>query len=257
MGKLPHPTTLRGIAMNVFTDDDLAEIQAFIDVQLKRLAAIGLHLEPDVDMQAYARFLGNVPLALPVPSTHDPERSYLHPGNAYWTKLVDEDGNIVGCNGQRMHETGNLFEDIRTHAFFKDRLPLIHHYPLAFYEDLEFPKLSGRISIGGGMWIHPDWRGGHNALGGSKIYGVYSPLVRAIALRHFKLDWYCAMYSIRPSRTALGQTGAGFSNTVNLLKGLFPVQDREANIQFMWMSRVEMLQFIRERIIGSRTKRQA
>lgn len=243
--------------MAIFTDYDLLNIQAFIDSQLAKLSDIGLELEPDVDMKAFAKTLDNAPMALPVPSTHDPAKSFLNPGNAYWTKLRDRDGRVVGCNGQRMHITDNLLEDIRLHAFFKNRMPLIHHYPLSLYDDLVFPEISGRICIGGGMWIHPDWRGSHKALGGGKIYGVYSPLVRAIALRHFKLEWYCAMYSVKPSRTALGQTGSGFSNKVNLLKGMFPVQDREANIQFMWMSRFEMLQFIDDRMIGSRIKRQA
>ncbi len=242
--------------MNVFTDDNLANIQSFIDLQLEKLAAIGLELRTDVDMDRFASFLEVAPKALPVPSTHDPERSHLHPGNAYWTMLTDALGEIVACNGQRMVDTDDLFEDIRTHSFFKNRHPMIHHYPLALYRDLEFPNLSGRISVGGGMWVSPDWRGYHPEFGG-KLYSVYSPLVRAIALRHFKLAWYCALYRADPSRSSLGQDGSGFTNAVNLLNGMFPLQDREANIQFMWMSREEMLQFIRDRIFGSERKRQA
>ncbi len=243
--------------MSIFTDLDLEEIQLYIDTELEKLAAIGLEIEADDDMKAFARFLDSAPKSLPVPSTHDPARSYLHSGNAYWTKLRDRDGEVVCCNAQRMHVTDNLFEDIRTHAIFKNRLPLIHHYPLNFYKHLKFPDITGRTSIGGGMWVHPDWRGGHAALGGGKIYGVYSPLVRAIALRHFKLEWYCAMYSVTPSRTSLGRAGAGFPNSVKLLKGMFPVQDRLADIQFMWMSRIEMLEFIQERTMGSLMKHHA
>lgn len=243
--------------MTVFTDQELSYIQSFIDSQLTKLAAIGLELEPSDDMEAFAELLSDAPGAHEVPSTHDPKRSHLHAGNAYWTMLRDSDGQIVGCNGQRMHETTDLFEDIRTHAFFKDRLPVIRHYPLALYENLVFPQISGRISIGGGMWVHPRWRGRHSALAGAKIYGIYSPLVRAIALRHFKLDWYCAMYGTTASRTSLGRIGAGFPNAVKLLNGMIPLLDRELDVQFMWMSRTEMLQYIFDSVIGSRVKRHA
>ncbi len=243
--------------MPTFSDRDLAEIQSFIDTQLNRLAAIGLSLEPESDMTAFSAFLSTAPDAHLVPSTHDPERSHVHPGNAYWTVLRNQHGEIVGCNGQRMYETDDLFEDIRTHAFFKDRLPVIRHYPMPLYPDLDFPTISGRVSIGGGMWVSPDWRGRHAALSGGKIYGIYSPLVRAIALRHFKLDWYCALYGTTASRTSLGRVGAGFSHTVRLLNGMFPLQDREVDVQFMWMSRDEMLQFIFDSTMGSRMKRQA
>ena len=242
--------------MNVFTEYDLANIQAYIDQQLGKLASIGLELVPAVNMAEFACFLDAAPDALPVPSTHDPERSYLHPGNAYWTMLRDGEGRIAACNGQRLIETGDLFEDIRTHRFFKDRMPLIRHYPLELYPDLHFPHLDGRISVGGGMWVHPDWRGHHPEFNG-KIYGVYSPLVRAIALRHFKLDWYCALYRANSSRTALGRGGSGFTNAVNLLNGMFPLQDRIADMQFMWMSREEMIQYIRDQVFGEERRRQA
>ena len=129
--------------MPTFSDRDLAEIQSFIDTQLNRLAAIGLSLEPESDMTAFSAFLSTAPDAHLVPSTHDPERSHVHPGNAYWTVLRNQHGEIVGCNGQRMYETDDLFEDIRTHAFFKDRLPVIRHYPLPLYPDLDFLQFPG------------------------------------------------------------------------------------------------------------------
>lgn len=243
--------------MSTFSDYDLIQIQSYIDAQLNKLSAIGLELTAHADMQAFADLLRDAPDAHAVPSTHDPNRSHVDTGNAFWTALRDQDGRIVGCNGQRMYETDDLFEDIRTHAFFKNRVPVIHHYPLPLLDDLEFPAIAGRLSIGGGMWVHPDWRGGHKAISGAKIYGVYSPLVRAIALRHFKLNWYCAFYGATAARTSLGRFGSGFPNSVKLLNGMCPLGDRELEMQFMWMSREEMLQFIFDRTSGSRMNRQA
>ena len=143
-----------------FNDHDLTVIQRHIDHTRAYLATRGLTLNVNADMRAFKEFLLKQEQTHGVPSTHDPDRTHLHPENCFWTYLSTRDGRIIACHAQRLIVTEDFLEDCRTHIAFENLTPKLDHQNLALYDEAKTLTIFGRVLIGGGLWIHPDWRGG-------------------------------------------------------------------------------------------------
>jgi len=75
-----------------------SEIQAHIDLAKARLGEHGLTLHVDNDMQAFVDYISRQEGTHGVPSSHDPHRCYLHPGNSFWVYVKHvATGDIVAC----------------------------------------------------------------------------------------------------------------------------------------------------------------
>ena len=78
--------------MNILTDGELAAVHHCVDVRKEQLAAIGLELHADGDLNNWVRHMEQAPGILEVAANLDPARSNLHPGNAYWIYATNEHG---------------------------------------------------------------------------------------------------------------------------------------------------------------------
>ena len=216
---------------------DFTDIQAHIDLAKLRLGELGLTLHVDNDMQAFVDYLSRQEQTHGVPTSHDPNRCHLHPGNSFWVYVQHtQTGDIVACHGQRLIVTDDLLVDCIAQTFFEDRIPNLDPTPLNI-DEVDEVRLAGRILYGGGTYIRPDWRGA-----GLLIFNRAS---RTIALRHFKADYLCGLLMNTPRRRALALTGFDYAHTVPLIKGGLPRKPEADDVQFSWSSRAEWMEAIR------------
>ncbi len=223
-----------------FNDHDLTDIQQHIDHTCAYLASRGLTLDVSSDMRAFKEFLLKQEQTHGVPSTHDPDRTYLHPENCFCTYLSTGDGRIVACHAQRLFVTDDFIEACRTHTVFENLVPVLEHYNLQLYDDARMIRIAGRVLIGGGLWIHPEWRGGSLLM--------FSRMDRALALRHFHLDWVVGFMHRTDRRRNMGLKGLSYAHAVPLLRGLYPPHGRKRDIQLVFSSREELLAEIRQEL---------
>lgn len=223
-----------------FNDHDLTDIQRHIDHTRVYLASRGLTLNVSSDMRAFKEFLLNQEQTHGVPSTHDLDRSYLHPENCFWTYLSTQSGRIIACHAQRLVVADNFLEVCRTHTAFENLVPTLDHQNLALRDDAKRLPISGRVLIGGGLWIHPEWRGGSLL--------IYSRANRAISLRHFRLDWAVGFMLMTNRRREMALGGYAYAHAIPFLRGIYPPHGAERDIQIVYSNRSELLTQIRQEL---------
>jgi hypothetical protein len=228
-----------------FSDRDLTDIQRHVDHVRDYLATRNLTLNVSSDMRAFKEFLLEQDQTHGVPSTHDIDRSYLHPENCFWTFLSTKKERIIACHAQRLVIADNFLELCRTHTAYENLVPKLDHYNLSLYEDAKTLPIQGRILIGGGLWIHPKWRGGSLL--------IYARANRSISLRHFLLDWVVGFMHLTDRRRKMALHGYAYAHAVPFLRGIYPPHGVEQNIQLVFSSRAELLAQIRHELNGFTT----
>lgn len=229
----------RGYQMR-FSDHDLADIQRHIHYVREYLASRRLTLNVSSDMRAFKEFLLRQEQTHGIPSTHDVDRSYLHPENCFWTYLTTEERRIIACHAQRLIVADNFLEVCRTHTAYENLIPNLDHYNLALYDEAKTLPIEGRILVGGGLWIHPEWRGGSLL--------IYARANRSISLRHFLLDWVVGFMHLTDRRRKMALGGYAYAHAIPFLRGFYPPHGVERNIQLVYSSRSELLAEIRREL---------
>ena len=221
-----------------YSNEDLANIQRFIDLTREVVSSRDLTLEIDNDPRAFAECLKAQENTHGFPTTHDPEKSDVQSGNFFWIYLKHQTG-VAATHGLRCVKTDDLMEDIRSNTVFFDASPLLDYRPLDFHrEAADIPLISGNVVMGGGFWIRKDFRG-------RWLTPYFGRVGRAIAARQFKMDWYASFFLNTPERKKFGQIGAGISEATPLLKGHYPPYgNKEVDIQLMYMSRDQFVEQI-------------
>jgi len=219
--------------MTMLTEKEMIDIQAFIDMQIGRAAALDLQVKIDDDLEKWRKLMSTAPGTVGASRTLDPLLNDIRPGNSFWMHLVDNQGKTIACMAHRFIETENFVEEyIATHRFFGNRCPSLRHYPVHFVESI--PVLRGKINFGGGGWVHPEWR--QNGLA-----GFLSRTSRILALRHFLIDYYIGFITATPNHRQYGHHRQGLLNRRHLLTGMYPGRDGEQDMDIYWMHRGEMM----------------
>jgi len=235
--------------MSRLTDEDLLQIQTFIDRGRRTLEHQGFSIEIDNDLRKWVKLARRAPGAIGAMSTHDPERCHIHPGNAFWV-IVRENarrwwrdplrrkGPIISCLCHRIIETQDILQDIRTHRLFFDKKPSLDFRPVNIVASDNMPVISGRVGLGGGFWVHPKYRG-------HTVAHTLSRLTRALSLRHFDIDWAIVLVKDTERRKSMIQ-GIGVPNSVSVIKGYYPPHGADRDTQLGYMHRDEILRQISE-----------
>ena len=228
--------------MASLTDQELAEIQTHIDGTIEYLDGLGLEIDVDDDLSNWKRLLEQAPGSIGVSRTLDPTVNDLRPGNSFWVYTRTHDGEVVACQADRLIVTENFVrDDICTHRLFGDRRPIINFYPIELGKNLPF--LTGRVTFGGGTWVHPDWRG--HGLG-----GFMSRLGRALSIRHFLADYFVTF--MKTGRKFSKE--CGFDNRCQLCEGYYPGRDSELDMDLFWETKDEFLERMRKEQIQDSSK---
>lgn len=237
------------MAVSRLTDDDLLEIQTFIDRARAELDARKLTLEVDSDLSQWVKLIKDAPGKVVVASTHDPSKSYVHPGNSFWVivrerdqqfldRLLRRERPIVACLCHRVIETDNIADDVRTHRLFFDRKPVLDFRPVQLALNPNVPVIRGRVGLAGGFWVHPRHRG-------SKLSNIVSRVTRILSLRHFDIDWSISLVRDTPRRKAMIHNTYGLAHSASLTRGYYPPYGYDLDMQMSYMSRQEMLDQVR------------
>lgn len=235
--------------MSRLTDDDLIEIQAFIDRARAELDRRHLTLEVDADLSKWVKLLSDAPGKAAIASTHDPAKSYVHPGNAFWVvvrerdrraidRLLRRDRPIIACLCHRVVETDNIVDEVRTNRLFFNRTPILDYRPVNIVTDENTPIIGGKVGLAGGFWVHPRHRG-------TKLSDIVSRVTRLLSLRHFDIDWSISLLRDTPRRKAMIHNTYGLSHSTSILRGYYPPYGYDLDIQMSYMHRDEMLEQVR------------
>lgn len=219
--------------MTRLTKQEMHEIQAFIDRKIESADELGLTLKIDDDMWDWRALMDSAPGAVGASKTLDPMFNDVRPGNSFWLGLVDQSGDIIGCQANRFVESEDFIEEfVSTHRFFGNRCPSLRQDPIQLKESI--PVLRGRLNFGGGGWVHPDWRG-------KGIAGFMSRVCRTLALRHYLIDYYVCFMSGTSNRRQYGLHRQGLLNRRHLLAGGYPGRGGESDVDIYWLHRGELM----------------
>lgn len=232
------------------TDAEMSSIQAYIDKACQDLATAGFHLTVESNMAEWVALMEKAPAILTVSPAFDPRHSHVHPGNCFWIGIRTESDHIAACQCHRLYITDDVINLIRSYKMFFDKAPVLQFRPLTFAVPNDAPIISGRVSYGGGLWVHPDFRG--------TGLSQYTPrLARALSLRHFDVDWNVAMAIDTPGRLSLAKDRYGIKNRFPCIDGYYPPKGGEGSYHLVYMSRQELLQQISKDALGPNLLRKA
>jgi len=231
------------------TDDDLMEIQTFIDRARAELDRRKLTLEVDSDLSKWVNLIRYAPGKTVIASTHDPSKSYVHPGNAFWVivrerdrrlidRLLRRDRPVVACLCHRVIQTANIADEVRTHRLFFDRQPILDYRPVNIAIEDNTPIIGGKVGLAGGFWVHPRYRG-------SKLSNIVSRVTRVLSLRHFDIDWSISLVRDTPRRKAMIHNTYGLAHSTSITRGYYPPYGYDLDMQMSYMHRDEMLGQVR------------
>jgi len=219
--------------MSTLQDYELAETQSVIEHSIERLSNLGLSVEIGDDFAKWAGYMEGVPDPLGVSATFDPEISDVKTGSAFWVALMDSDGDIAACHAHRVIDTADFTEEIRTWRLFS-RTPRLDWQPVVIHQEARTIGIAGKVGFGGGLWVHPNWRG-------EAISGTLSRFSRNLSLRHFGIDWYVGLMVDRPGFDYLGLSVFGLEHNAKLMSGLYPGRDMHLDIQLLYIGREEIV----------------
>lgn len=221
------------------TDHEFGLLQQYIDAIMEKLAAENLSLAIETDFSGLMRFLDEVGSPLRNP-TFDPDWSDLK-HDAFWLRVIDENGVTVACHAERIFEVDNFHEFIASGKLWHrdglkwggDRVPelSIRQMPL---------NITGRVAHAGSMWIRPQMR-----KRGLSLYLPY--LSRALCLRNYDTSWLCGFVLQGLAGSSVPRAAYGFPHIEPYLSGWFPPTRRNEEIVFLcYQNRVEGVERFRE-----------
>ncbi len=232
------------------SDEELRQIQTFIERGKKYLDEQGLSLEVDSDLREWVKLARRAPGATGAASTHDPSRSNIHPGNAFWV-IVRENtprwwerplrrkGPIVSCLCHKVVQTDDIVEEIRTHRLFFDKKPTLDYQPVEIIASDNMPTIGGRVGFGGGFWVHPKYRG-------RNVANVVSRLTRVLSLRHYDIDWTIVLVKDTERRKLMIHNTFGMPHSLSISRGYYPPYATNLDIQLGYMHRDEIIRQVYE-----------
>jgi hypothetical protein len=238
------------------TDKDLIEIQTFIDRAQAELDSRNLTLEVDSDLSKWVKLINNAPGKVVLASTHDPSKTYVHPGNAFWVivrerdqrfidRLMRRERPVVACLCHRVVQTDNIADEIRTHRLFFDRKPILDYRPVDIVLTENAPVIGGKVGLAGGFWVHPRYRG-------TKLSNIVSRVTRVLSLRHFDIDWSISLVRDTPRRKAMIHNTYGLAHSVSITRGYYPPYGYDLDMQMSYMHRDEILEQVRSENTAAR-----
>lgn len=221
-----------------FRDTDFPHIQEHIDLTRRYLAAFGLTLHADSDMYGFTRYLGSMTETHGVPNTHDPECSVLNPANSFWLYVQDEASKeIIACVAHRLYITDDFVEECKAEIAFENHCPKLDIAPLGLYPEARNLLLAGRVVLGGGNYVRPDWRG--------KGLVIFTRASRSIALRFFLADYLVGMQLNTERRRKMALDSLAYAHVTPFIRGGLPGKPQANDVQLAYSSRSEWMAAIR------------
>jgi hypothetical protein len=221
------------------TDEEFGLLQHYIDSIMEKIAAENFSLVIETDFSKLFEFLDDVGSPLRNP-TFDPDCSDLS-RDAFWLRVVDQNGVTVACHAERIFEVDDFHELVASGKLWHrdgmkwggERVPEleINRIPL---------DVHGRVTHAGAMWIRP-----HARKRGLSLYLPY--LSRALCLRNYDAAYLSGFVLQGLAGSKVPKMAYGFPHMEPYLRGWFPPTRRHEEVVYLcYQSRVEGVERFRE-----------
>lgn len=199
-----------------------------------------LETRTSADLIRWSRMAEDNPHVSRLSRLLDPETSDVNPSNAYWIYCYpvgsdwEDDRNIVATMVEKLTVTENFIEDVATQRFFYSGAPRLSSYVPNLTEEAQLlwqnASIRGRISWGGGLWVHPSWRStGRVDNKGIRIGNILPTIGRMRNVTHFRIDGHTSFIQSSPNRRKWSKTGVGNSQVYPLSSGPLPLGRESLN----------------------------
>lgn len=223
-------------------NNEIRATQAYIDSAMEELSTLGLSLTVSCDAYEWRKLLENAPGVRPLASTFDPDPNDIRNRDMFWIAFRNDDGEAIACVGSRFVETDDFVNEwVTTWRIFGDRTPYLNIQTMDYIDPL--PTFKKRIGYGGGLWVHPEWRG-------NDLAARISRLARVVTLRHFCADYYTVFVECIPKKLEWARKTLGWPNGANLCHGYYPARDDVIFVAIFWAGREEILTMCRRNELG-------
>lgn len=196
--------------MSKLSDQQFKHTQNYLDACVEALDP--LVITPHKSLHDWKALLSTAPKVSGLAKPFDPD---LHPNmQGFWFSL-DYQGEPIACAGGRLFECHDFVQE----WVVTDRMAgtLAPRMDMAKTEYADFPeRLSGRVVLCGGSWVHPAWRGFDLSAATSRISKLFS-------LRHLLAD-HCVAF-IRQDRDQWARETLGWPSNFLLSTGEHSTRD--------------------------------
>ena len=219
------------------TPDEITLVNAYIAHVHERLGDMGYRLTFSSDAAEFAYFLKAQPDSHGVSTIHDPMVSVITPDLFHWAQIWSG-AEIIACHAIKLHKTRNLIDDIVTHRLFEGIPVRDYIQDVGLYPTIHDIDISGRIAIGGGLYVRPDHRG-------KGLNGVINLVCRAVGLPRLDFDHYIAL--VRQARREAAETASygAQARYIDLSSGFYPPYGRPLDVALAHSTRAETLRILR------------
>ena len=214
------------------TDEEFGLLQTCIDAISERISELHYGLAVEYDFNKLTDFLLSTGSPI-INSTFDPRVKPV-PEDAFWLRVLDDEGRTVATHAERLFMTGDFIELIESGDLW-------HHVGTPKPVDQPEPEihrpethLSGKIAYGGSMWVDKAHRG--------KGLSLYLPyLSRALFMRNYETDFHAGLVLNTLGMSSVPRKGYGFAHVDPVLTGWFTPAGRPSHVYLCWMSQEEAL----------------
>lgn len=218
------------------SDQDFDIVQLGIDALQGRLTELDLNLVVESDFSGLKAFLtSNGSFINP---TYDPAVSDIGPRD-YWFRVLDRFGNSIACMAERVFDTADFADLIRTGTLWW-RDGALPHCGFESFAMAALPHpLDGTVSHSGAMWIDPDYR-----KVGLSTYLTH--LSRLMCLRNHDISYNTGFVRKYLVDTPVPRVTYGYPHVQFCYSGYFPPAGGDEELYVCWISADEMVQQVRE-----------
>lgn len=219
--------------MTPLTNEEFATVQRFCQLMSEKIAAVGLDVYVESNFRDFIQLRRHLaPDAIQNP-TYDPDHSNLSLHNAFWLRAVEPAGDTVAMIAQRVFDSNNFLDDVKTLRLWHDRPdPAAGEIKIIDYGAAA--TLSGRIAHSGGLWIDPRYRK-------KNLSGLLDHLGRGLLLKNFWFDHITGFIVDRLAATGIATKQYGWRDVAGRVDFDFLTGGQVFSLGFCHMSRTEAL----------------
>jgi hypothetical protein len=189
--------------MTPLTNEEFATVQRFCQLMSEKIATVGLDVYVESNFRDFMKLRRRVAPETVQNPTYDPDHSNISLHNAFWLRAVEPGGDTVAMIAQRVFDTEDFLEEVRSLRLWHDR-PDPPPGVLRL-DDCGFAAtMKGRIGHAGGLWINPLYRK-------KNLSGLIDHLGRGLLLRNFWFDHITGIIGTELAATGIATKQYGWS----------------------------------------------
>jgi hypothetical protein len=228
--------------MTPLTNEEFATVQRFCQMLSEKMAVLGLDVYVESNFHDFIKLRREVSPHTVQNPTYDPDHSNLSLHNAFWLRAVEPGGDTVAIIAQRVMDTENFFEELRSLRLWHDRpSPVSGKIDIVDCSSAE--RLSGRVGHAGGLWIEPHYRK-------KNLSGLLDHLGRGLLLKNFWFDHITAFIAENLAATGIAVKQYGWPDVEGRVYFDFLAGGAQVPVGFCHMNRAQSVEAMRRWLLS-------